>query len=83
MKIIDENTLLLNGNMERFHNSLRVSFRIVNKFTVSTIINSISVLVDSPLKGFFQYHSLMESKGVSDYYPEDKFLSKLKYNRWG
>jgi len=82
MKTIDENKLLLNDNMERFHNSLRVSVRTVNKFMVSTVISNISVLVDSPLKGFFQYHSLMESKGISKYYPEDKFLSKLKYNRW-
>lgn len=82
MKTIDENKLLVNKNMDRFHNSLRISVRIVNKYMASTIISSISVLVDSPLKGFFQYYSLMESKGVSDYYPENRFLSKLKYGRW-
>ena len=84
MKVIDVKELIILRKLESFRFSLVNSIPVIPKnFVISNIIHSISNNVDSPLKGFVQYHSLMESRNIKNYDIEEIFLKKMKYTRWG
>ena len=84
MKVIDIKKLMILRKLESFQYTLVNSIPVIPKtFEISNIINSISNNVDSPLKGFVQYFSLMEGRNIKNYDIEDTFLKKMKYNRWG
>lgn len=84
MKTIDSKTIMILRKLESFQSSLISQVPVLPKsFMMSNIIESISTNIDSPLKGFAQYYSLMENKNITDYEIEEIFLKKMKYNRWG
>ena len=84
MKVIDVKKLIILRKLESFQFSLLNSIPVIPKnFIISNIIQSISNSVDSPLKGFVQYYSLMEDRNIEDYDIDNIFLKKMKYSRWG
>jgi hypothetical protein len=81
---INEHNLMIIKPLENLNLSLLEEFRPLLKkstinFTNLDCVELISLNVDSPLKGFVQYHSIMEGTG-EDYNIEYAFIKKLKYS---